>query len=210
MAKVMNSPFDESAHEWDTDYRIKRAKLISDEMRKVIQFDEEDSIIDFGAGTGLIGLSFLQDVRDILLIEQSQEMRLVMKNKIQGLESKGRIRVGEDIFDPGLAPVDTIVSSMVLHHNKDLERLGNRFFDLLNPLGKLCIVDLMPDDGSFHENERSFDGYDGFDPDWLKDVFLKAGFVFEHKNVFFSDTKKGKGKQVDYSLFILIMKKGAQ
>jgi len=206
----MNTPFDETAHEWDTDYRIKRAKLISDEMRKVIRFDKNDFIIDFGAGTGLIGLSFLQDVRDILLIEQSRGMRLVMKSKIEGLEHKGRISLGEDIFDPGLAPVDKILSSMVLHHNKDLERLGNRFFDLLNPLGKLCIVDLMPDDGSFHESERGFDGYNGFDPDWLKDIFASSGFGFEYKDVFFSDIKKGKGKQVDYSLFILIMKKSAR
>jgi SAM-dependent methyltransferase len=132
-----------------------------------------------------------------------------VRDKVHASKIEDRARLEDDIFSKSLeaSSYDCVYSSMALHHVRDLDSLARRFGELLKPNGKACIVDLMPDDGSFHKSEAGFDGYNGFDPSWLSALFGRQGFVEGYRGVFFGDTRQIGGSAVAYSLFILVMTK---
>jgi len=204
----MDSVFVEQATIWDTEYRINRARIISNKIKASISISNRDYIIDFGAATGLIGLNFNEIVNHMTFIERSNEMRKVLDNKIKILDIS-KIELFSDLFDTGLVinGYDLILSSMVFHHVKDIKGTGERLFELLKPGKKLCIIDLMPDDGSFHETEKDFAGYNGFDPTWLSEQFKGCGFKYGSHEVVFRDIKNNGNKEYEYSLFMLLMEK---
>jgi ubiquinone/menaquinone biosynthesis C-methylase UbiE len=204
----MDSIFKEQANTWDTEYRINRAKIISDKIKSLISIRIGESIIDFGAGTGLIGINFTDYTKHIVFIEKSDEMRIVLETKVRKL-GNSEYKVFGDLFDKELNEdsYDLIISSMVFHHIKDIKGVGERLYDLLKIGNNLCIIDLMTDDGSFHENEKDFDGYNGFDPIWLSKQLKKCGFRYKDHEIFFSDLRNNGRKEFRYSLFILIMEK---
>ena len=96
---------------------------------------------------------------------------------------------------------------MVFHHVNDIKGTGERLFELLRPGKKLCIIDLMPDEGSFHENKKDFEGYNGFDPEWLSEQFKVCGFKYISHEVIFRDIKNNREKEYEYSLFMLQMER---
>ena len=83
----MDSIFVEQANIWDTEYRINRAHIISNKIKSSIYISNGECIIDFGAGTGLIGLNFFEITNHIAFIERSNEMRKVLENKIKRLDN---------------------------------------------------------------------------------------------------------------------------
>jgi ubiquinone/menaquinone biosynthesis C-methylase UbiE len=204
----MDLIFNEKANMWDTEYRIKRAGVISEKIRSLVCINKNTSILDFGAGTGLIGLNFVDQAKDVIFVEQSSEMASVLKSKIERY-SKKQCDIYSDLENNDLREkrFDLILSSMVFHHIRNIQEVGNRLYKLLNNGKYLCIVDLMPDDGSFHENEKGFDGYNGFDPLWLSEQFECCGFIYKEYEVFFKDLRNNGKKQFEYSLFILILQK---
>lgn len=205
----MPTAFDGQANQWDTEYRVRRARTIASEIKKRARLGKGEAIIDFGCGTGLISFNLLDAVGRIAFVDNSREMLEAVRDKAHASKIEERARFENDIFVKSLetSSYDCVYSSMALHHVRGLEGLARRFGELLKPNGKVCIVDLMPDDGSFHKNEAGFDGYNGFDPAWLSGLFEKQGFIERYRNVFFSDMRQIGGSAVAYSLFILVMTK---
>ncbi len=62
---------------------------------------------------------------------------------------------------------------MAMHHIIDVEEILNRFYEILNEKGKLCIVELNKDNGDFHKNEEGFNGHNGFSQKDLKNILEK-------------------------------------
>ena len=203
----MKAYFDEQANQWDTEYRIKRARRISDEIKKRVLFEPNNKVLEFGCGTGLISMNLVDGIQQITCVDNSEGMLSILKNKIDKELKEEKFIVENDLFSENInkESFDGIYSSMALHHVKDIEKIGVQFNNLLKTNGKLCIVDLMPDDGTFHRNEPDFDGHNGFDPKELSGKYAKLGFREGYKNVFFSDVKKSEEKDFGYSLFILVM-----
>ena len=203
---MMNSVFDGKAASWDTDNRIRRAAVIADCVKATVPVLRNARILDFGAGTGLLGMNFLDVTDRITFVEKSAGMREVLSDKI-ARNGTGSLRVFEDMQSSELrnASFDLIVSSMVFHHIRDLKGIGRTMYNLLRDGGSLCIVDLMPEDGSFHGNEEGFDGYNGFDPEWLGDRMTECGFTHVDHRVFYNDIKRNGSIESAYSLFILRM-----
>lgn len=204
----MKSVFDEKASSWDTDERIMRASVVASSIRSAVDVPRNARIMDFGAGTGLVGMNFLDITDNITFIEKSDGMRDVLRAKItaKGISS---LQVFEDLADHELrkSPFDLIVNSLVFHHLKDIKATGRELYGLLRDGGSLCIVDLMPDDGSFHANEAGFDGYDGFDPVWLSGQLSECGFTYVSHQVILHAVKRNKKCESAYSLFLLRMDK---
>jgi SAM-dependent methyltransferase len=100
----------------------------------------------------------------------------VFKTKI---ENKGITNVKAKYQDPEDGDAldgqyDLIVSSMSLHHIKNVGPLLKQFYGITAPGGHLCIADLDLDDGQFHEsNEGVF--HFGFDRAELGKAFTEAG-----------------------------------
>lgn len=197
--------FDEYAKNWDTDRRIQRAKIIADKIGSFISSDKKYSAMEFGCGTGLISFNLYDRFRSITLVDTSKEMIDVVNSKIENYQVNNMIPCKGDILNDELihTKYDVIYNSMALHHIKDTAAIINKFYELLNDDGYLCIVDLDEEDGSFHKEYPDFDGHNGFNQGELKKVLIKAGFNEVESETFYFDQKNIDGKMVNYSLFIM-------
>lgn len=196
--------FDDYAKKWDTDRRINRAKIISEEISNSIEINKEYSAMEFGCGTGLISFNLVEKFENITLIDSSKGMIDVVKEKIEKYEVDNMKPYAIDLFNEEIIEkFDLIYTSMVLHHIQDISGLANKFYTLLNDGGQVIIVDLDKEDGSFHKNEPEFNGHNGFDQEKLKNIFIEVGFRDAESTTFFYDEKKIEGKNIKYSLFIM-------
>ncbi|WP_238885271.1 class I SAM-dependent methyltransferase [Clostridium sp. YIM B02551] len=201
--------FDEYARNWDTDIRIKRAKVISNEIIKSLDIKEGLRAMEFGCGTGLISFNIYDKFKNVILVDSSQGMIDIVKDKIIRYEVTNMIPYKIDILNEEfeLKNFDVIFSSMVLHHVEDISKITKKFYELLNTLGTLCIIDLDKEDGSFHRNEPHFKGHNGFDQEELKNILIKIGFRDVEIKTFYRDKKVIDDKEFGYSLFLLKARK---
>ncbi len=197
------------AQSFDTDYRIKRATIIGKEIDKRINMSEKTNVLEFGCGTGLITTTLINKISKISLVDSSAGMLKQLQIKLSSINSNKKISVHNDLFsnDLELNSYDLIYSSMVLHHIKEIELFIKRFNELLCKSGTLCIVDLLPVDKDYHINESDFDGFHGFEANWLIDQIERNGFIKKEYDVIYTDTKEMNGKKITYSLFIMIFNK---
>jgi len=98
---------------------------------------------------------------------------------------------------------DLIYTSMALHHIIDTEITLRNLYKLLKKDGYLCIIDLDEEDGSFHGEEKDFNGHNGFNQKSLRSLLLKIGFKEVEVNTFYNDEKIVKNINVKYSLFLM-------
>ena len=207
--KYLINSFDTMAQSFDTDYRIKRARIIAEEINKRINVSDKSNVLEFGCGTGLITTNLIENINNLALVDSSEGMLEQLKAKLSNISVNKQITVYNDLFSTDLAlyTYDLIYSSMVLHHIKNIGLFAQRFSKLLCQNGTLCIIDLLPVDKDYHINEPDFEGYDGFEPKWLMNQLESNGFVQKQYNVIYTGTKEINGKVIEYSLFILIATK---
>ena len=74
--------FDMMADGYDTSKRIQIAKLTSDAIREYLVDANNKNVIDFGCGTGLVGMNLLNDFNSMLFLDTSQNMLDQIKQKI--------------------------------------------------------------------------------------------------------------------------------
>lgn len=198
--------FDDYARNWDTDKRINRARIIANEIEKVIQGSKEVSAMEFGCGTGLISFNLYDKLKKITLIDSSKGMIDILNSKIKRYEVKNMITKCQDILNE-VDRFDIIYNSMVLHHINNTEEIIKKFYELLNNDGYLIIVDLNKEDGKFHKEYPDFNGHNGFEQEELQDVLRRVGFKNVGSKTIYYDTKIIDGECVDYSLFLIEARK---
>jgi len=193
--------FDKMAAGFDTTRRIERAKAIAGEIRSHITLGHEKSALEYGCGTGLIGFQLIDDFDSILFVDSSPAMIEQVKQKLLGLYKSADNAICYDFMSsvPPDMKVDYIFSSLVLHHITDTKGILSRFYDMLNDGGRVLIVDIDVDDGSFHSEYPDFDGYNGFEHEGLAELAIAVGFGAVDIRTFYCGSKGGK----EYSLFIL-------
>ena len=221
--------FDVGATGWDTDRRIERAKIISDEIAKAIDIKAEanaginagTNVLEFGCGTGLTSFWLRDRFDHITLVDSSEGMINELKKKIKEAGITNMTAICADITRmDGFKEVNAqtfltkdrfniIYTSMALHHIADVGAVLKILYGLLRDNGTICIVDLTADDGSFHSLEKDFNGHNGFEQQDLKAVLEDAGFTDVRTRVFYEDTKRIEDREVPYSLFIMTGSKQA-
>lgn len=170
--------FDAKAQTWDADpEQVARANAIAEGIAAAVPLDLNMQMLEYGAGTGLVSQALRGQVGPMTLADPSAGMREMTAAKIE----RGDLPLAR-VWDLDLqrdpVPPETfelIVSSMVLHHVKDLNAVLQGFGKLLEPGGYLCIADLDREDGSFHGVD--FDGHHGFDRVELAEALGAAGFT---------------------------------
>jgi ubiquinone/menaquinone biosynthesis C-methylase UbiE len=200
--------FDIKATGWDkNNVHLERAQVIADRLKEIIPVNPRMKAMEFGAGTGLLSFILKDLFASVTLIDNSAEMIRICNEKIA--ESKSyhlhSLKVDletEDIDDR----FDIIYSQMAFHHIGDINKMVNKFYNLLNNGGLLAVADLFSEDGSFHGG--GFKGHKGFDPEWLKSKMKDAGF----KNVtyfkpFIQKRTEPDGSVKEYPVFLMIAKK---
>lgn len=174
---MSSDPFDDKSATWDTDPRhIERAKVVAQTIRSEVPLSKSMRTLEYGAGTGLVSEELQNDVGPITLADTSTGMRQVIASKV----AQGRlpdVKIAD--FDLGAAELpddrfELIVTVLTLHHMADLNKALDGLHSLLEPGGRLCVVDLDKEDGSFHGD--GFGGHHGFDRNELSGQLRSAGF----------------------------------
>ncbi len=171
------SSFDDKAATWDDDpAKVERAEFVADLVRSVVPVPADARVLDFGAGTGLLSEHLTGHVGAFTLVEPSAGMREVVAQKV----SAGRLPEDTQVWSLDLAvdppptqKFDLVVALLTLHHVSDVPRVLAAFAELLDEGGRLAIVDLVAEDGSFHG--EGFDGHNGFDPNELAEQLVRLG-----------------------------------
>jgi ubiquinone/menaquinone biosynthesis C-methylase UbiE len=171
------STFDEKAQDWDTPERRDRARAIADIIRAHVPLSRSMRAIDIGAGTGLLGLALAADVGSMVLAEPSAGMLAVAREK---LAADGPHNVTAIPFDiqaapPGGASFDLAVSLLVLHHVEDTTIALRAISELLAPGGRIALLDLDAEDGTFHDDPEGIHHH-GFDQAALRTTAASVGF----------------------------------
>lgn len=200
----METYFEDAAARWDTPQRIRRAQRIAQEFRRHIPFRHCGLAVEFGCGTGLVGLN-LADLADRLILTDPEPAMLdILRQKLDGLVSgprPGLLCQPLDIPLPKELHCDLIFHSMALHHTQDAELALRHAWESLTPGGCLCFADLNPEDGHFHDDHPDFHGYNGFDQSWLRRIMHRVGFENVDSQTFLQDTKLIHGQPYPFSLF---------
>jgi SAM-dependent methyltransferase len=201
---IVANDFDERAATWDDDpAKAERARETAAAIRLAVPLDARTRLLEYGAGTGLLCEALAGDVGTITLAEPSDGMRQVIAAKVAGGTLPSDARIWDlDLVDAE-APderFDVIATVMVLHHIPDLPPVLQGFVSLLDEGGRLCVVDLVAEDGSFHADRPGFHGHDGFDRAELRDQLALAGFTDVRFTPGGQVTKDGR----DYPLFLAV------
>ena len=170
--------FDQEAVYWDqVPGRVKVAQDIAQSMIQEIALTPDMDVLDFGCGTGLLTFALQPFVRSVTGVDSSQGMLDVFKTKIkeQNLNNIKAEYIDLDKGDVLMGSYNLIVSSMTLHHIRNITPLLKQFYSILLPSGQLAIADLDLDDGKFHSNNDGVFHF-GFDRKELNRMFIDTGF----------------------------------
>ena len=168
--------FDALAADWDGDEaKVRRAEEIARAIGRRVPLDPTMRVLEYGAGTGLVTQALGSRVGPATLADNSPGMRAVMARKIAaGTLPDARVwDLDLEHQNPPADRFDVVVTALVLHHVRELDRVLRGFATLLKPGGYLCIADLDREDGTFHRHD--VDVHHGFDRTELAARLTAAG-----------------------------------
>lgn len=190
--------FERIAKNYDTEKQIELSKVIVKEVRQGLQDSKSKSLLDYGCGTGLIGLELADQVNSVLLMDSSKEMVEIVKTKIanKGI-TNSKVLLSDFTQSPSELKTDIVVMSLVLLHIPETKKILQELYGILNDGGKLIIVDF--DKNSKVSHPKIHNGFSHVD---LKSILLEIGF----KSITIKTFYKGCNifMKQDASMFIAI------
>jgi tRNA (cmo5U34)-methyltransferase len=196
--------FDARARDWDKEKKhMDRSIAIAADLKKMIPLNKSMKALEFGAGTGILSFLLKDEFSNIVLMDSSQEMINVCKEKVEHLGTKHIKPVWIDIEHSEYSQkFDIIYNQMVLHHVNDIDLIIGKFYSLLNLGGYLAIADLYAEDGSFHGPDVEV--HPGFNPSDLAKKLGSFGFKDQHyKSSVVVKRENGR----EYPVFLMVAKK---
>ena len=202
----MKTEFDDKAASWDEDpARIRRAEVIGDIIKQRIDLAGINRALEYGSGTGLLSFAMQDGLKQVVLMDESAEMTRMAREKCQDQNVHHFEPRQYDLMQQELPGerFDLIYIMLTLHHVSDYQGLLKKFAQLLTPGGKLAIIDLEKEDGSFHDGE--FHGHHGFSRSELDEALGAAGLAARSYEVCYELEKTNDdGTISSYPLFLLI------
>lgn len=182
--------------------RVDNVTNISDAIKEEITFTKDMSIIDFGSGTGLLLSQIAPLVKKVTAIDLSPSMNEQLEAKKDTLGCELEI-LPIDITKVKLEnKYDGIISSMTVHHVKDIKQMFELFKSFLNDGGFIALADLDTEDGSFHKEDTGVHHF-GFDREEISTIAKSVGF----KEVKTKDASIVKKPHGDYPIFLITARK---
>jgi ubiquinone/menaquinone biosynthesis C-methylase UbiE len=198
--------FDKDAQSWDENpVRRELGEAVGKAIAEALPLKSSDAVLDYGAGTGLVSLALRQRVSRVLAADSSRGMLDVLRGKIKAAGIVNIRPVFLDLEDPAANPptVDAIVSSMTLHHVRDIPRLARIFSSMLGPGGRIALADLSTEAGDFHPDNAGVYHF-GFAADWLRATFATAGFADARTTIAHTVRKQvTSGETKDFPILLL-------
>jgi predicted TPR repeat methyltransferase len=194
----MQDHFKEKAQNWDNgDIRVSGAKKIAEAIEKKIDLTQEMEILDFGVGTGLLGFEIAKKVKQVYGVDTSKTMLAKLQEK--NTPELNIIPFNQDIIqEPLTQKFDGLVSSMTLHHVKDLDAFFKTIYKNIKDGGFIAIADLESEDGTFHSDNTGVHHF-GFNEDALREIVEKSGF----KDVKIENINTIQKPHRDFGVFLL-------
>jgi len=199
----MNDNFKAKAAQWDSPDKIAMTKKFLSEMLFNINPISSWKALELGAGTGLVGLNVEPLVAKVVMVDTSESMLEVLKQKVYN-HSKVEVLHGE-VFDYKQQDIDFVFSAMAFHHLNDMEKTLQHIATITKPGAWVVVGDLVTEDGSFHNFEPI--PYCGFETSVLSKQFVKAGFDVKLAKIYNVITRITDEKTTNYEQFMLIAKR---
>lgn len=200
----MPDAFVEKAKTWDSNPQaIALADLFAAELDKIVPDHSDLAILEFGCGTGLIGLRYAKKAASLDMVDTSPAMLAVLRTKDETEVETVRVHEGE-IADQAIAAesIDWLITNMALHHVPDIPALLAHLRRIVKPGGRLTLGELETEPGTFHAPEVV--PHNGFDPQGLARAFRDAGFTVNRTYTFLTVPRKDNdGVTREYSCFVL-------
>ncbi len=169
--------FDNMASNYDSPERVHIANLSSNAINEAFNNKHYETGLDFGCGSGLVGLNLINSFDKMFFLDTSLNMLEVVNEKIKNLNLDNSETVFLDLetadsLDFNIK-VDCIFMCQVLLHIKDYIPVLEKLTKLLNPNGTLLIVD--------------FDKNNNIDSDLVHNGFVQEDLCSNLKNMGFSN-----------------------
>lgn len=201
--------FDKKAASWDDDpKKVERSKVIATKIKEHFKDQLFIDALEYGSGTGLLGFELLEILSNLTLMDESLEMTKGAQLKAGKIESKKVNAIQYDLLNDPIPKqkIDLIFTLLTMHHIKDTDAILLKFNEILKPGGLLLIIDLVKEDGNFHDGD--FDGHKGFDREILEARLLEHSFlIVDYLNVYTIVKSLEDGRTIDYPLFLSISQK---
>lgn len=205
----MNSDyFENAAAGWDDQpHRVRLMRTIGETIVREARPAATMDVLDYGCGTGLVGLFLLPHVRSVTGADSSPAMLDVLRQKIADGRVRGMQAVRLDL-ETDAAPAgrfDMIVVSMAMHHIAAVDRVLAAFLTMLRPEGVLCLADLDSEPGTFHGADAAGSvHHNGFDRAAMKAKLTATGFA-EPRDVTAATFNKpvATGGEQTFSIFLI-------
>lgn len=201
--------FDLAAAGWDgNSMHWERSQAIANDIKTILPVAKNWRVLEYGAGTGILSFMLKDEVKEILMMDSSEEMVKVMQQKVTDSGTSNLIPTLFDMEKEDFSgeKVDLIATQMVLHHVTEVDALLKKFYAILNTGGYIAIADLYTEDGSFHG--KGFDGHNGFDPKEMGEMLVAAGFKNPQYKPCFVMNKPIEGGEIKaFTVFFLTAQK---
>jgi len=202
------SEFDDKAAKWDEDpTKTERARIFAEIIRNNVDLSKVEMALEYGSGTGLLSFALAHDLHDITLMDESREMTKITNDKCERLDIRHFHPIKYDLIEDELPEhkFELIYTAMTMHHVDDTNAILKKFNEVLNPGGHIVLIDLVTEDGSFHNFE--FDGHLGFNKEELETKLEANGFTSTSYEIAYTVTAERNGEMRDYPIFLLVAKK---
>jgi len=169
--------FAHKAESYDKELRrTENVTRIADLILREMPCSTHTHLMDFGSGTGLLLERIAPHVKKITAVDISPSMNATLKKKEDKLPCQLQILPIDLTQERPKMIFDGIISSMTIHHVKDVLALFQTFYTLLPKDGTIALADLDTEDGSFHTKDTGVFHF-GFDRDWILGKAKEAGFT---------------------------------
>lgn len=172
--------FKDKSKDWDANEQVTLlSQAIGSLLVQHIPLNDQMTVMDFGAGTGLISSYVAPKVKKIIAVDVSVAMLNNLAAKSE-LKEKVRIACQNILTTPINEKFDLIMSAMAMHHVDDTPQLIKTFAQHLKPGGLIALADLDRENGSFHPPDTEGVFHFGFDRKAFQALLEDSGFADIH------------------------------
>lgn len=199
--------FDAKAATWDDDPdKARQSGEVAAAIAAALPLPPRCRLLEYGAGTGLVTTALLPHLvePEITVADNSSGMRQVLADKVSAGVLPSPTRVWDLDLETQTVPTerfDLVLTSNVMHHVQELDRVLAAFAQLLDHGGHLCLADLDREDGSFHD--AGFGGHHGFAREDVAARLEAAGLAEVRVGDAGRVVKHGR----DYSVFLAVARR---
>jgi len=197
----MSDNFKTKAAEWDSPMKVAMTQKFVSELLKNIKLNKSLKALEVGCGTGLVGLQIINQVKSMVMLDNSSAMLDKLREK---LTQQNVTIVNGTVEKYTTKDLDFVFSLMAFHHIDNIPSTLEHISSILKPGGDLIIGDLKEEDGSFHGEEKV--AHNGFNIEDLAKQMENCDFDVV---TVYTYNKLNRGDK-DFEQFIIVAKKNQQ